>query len=48
MPDPGWRLLNLFAPTEEHALLAETLDLFVRREVEPQAATHDRDERFLK
>jgi len=41
-----WRSLNLFAPTDEHALLAETLDAFVRREVEPQAAAHDRDETF--
>jgi isovaleryl-CoA dehydrogenase len=46
MSDPDWRRLDLFAPTEEHALLAETLREFVTREVEPQAAQHDRDEAF--
>jgi isovaleryl-CoA dehydrogenase len=43
---PAWRAFDLFAPTPEHALLAETLESFVRREVEPQAADHDRGERF--
>jgi len=43
---PAWRELNLFAPTEEHRLLAETLYEFVCAEVEPQAATFNRDERF--
>jgi isovaleryl-CoA dehydrogenase len=38
--------LDLFAPTPEHALLAETLREFVAREVEPQAAEYDRAERF--
>jgi len=42
----GWRELDLFAPTPEHALLAATLKEFVEREVEPQAALHDREERF--
>jgi isovaleryl-CoA dehydrogenase len=37
---------DLFAPTPEHALLADTLREFVEREVEPQAAVHDREERF--
>lgn len=37
---------DLFAPTPEHQMLAETLRTFVEREVEPQAAAHDRDERF--
>ena len=41
-----WRAFDLFAPTPEHALLAETLEAFVRREVEPQAAEYDRSERF--
>ena len=40
------REFDLFAPTPEHALLAETLEAFVAREVEPQAAEHDRDETF--
>jgi len=46
MADAGWRTFDLFAPTPEHALLAETLAHFVAREVEPQAAEHDRQERF--
>jgi len=37
---------NLFAPTPEHALLAEALRSFVKNEVEPQAADADRRERF--
>ncbi len=47
MPDaPPWKDLDLFAPTTEHTLLAETLRDFVEREVEEQAAEHDRSERF--
>jgi isovaleryl-CoA dehydrogenase len=46
MADETWREIDLFAPTPEHALLADTLDSFVRQEVEPQAARHDREERF--
>ncbi len=42
----AWRALDLFAPTPEHALLADTLREFVTREVEPQAAAHDHDETF--
>ena len=41
-----WRSLDLFAPTAEHQLLAETLREFVKREVEGQAAAHDRSESF--
>ncbi len=41
-----WRAFDLFAPTETHKLLAETLREFVAREVEPQAAGHDRAETF--
>jgi isovaleryl-CoA dehydrogenase len=41
-----WRTLDLFAPTPEHRMLAETVREFVRREVEPQAAEHDRSETF--
>ena len=37
---------DLFAPTPEHALLADTLREFVEREVDPQAAEHDRSESF--
>ena len=46
MSDAAWRALDLYAPTPEHALFAETLREFVAREVEPQAAEHDRAERF--
>ena len=41
-----WQRVDLFAPTPEHRLLAGTLSEFVAREVEPQAARHDRDETF--
>ena len=34
MSDAAWRGFDLFAPTPEHALLADTLREFVRREVE--------------
>src|SRR3990172_3900564 len=46
MSEAPWRALVLYAPTPEHALLAGTLRQFVTREVEPQAAEHDRAERF--
>ncbi len=35
------RYQRLFNPTEEHALLRQTVAEFARREVEPQAAAHD-------
>ena len=41
-----WRSLDLFAPAEEHRLLAQTLDEFVASEVEPQAERHNREEKF--
>ena len=44
--DPAMPAFDLFAPTPEHALLADTLREFVEREVEPQAAEHDRSESF--
>ena len=46
MAEIDWRNFDLFAPTPEHALLSETLREFVSREVEPQAAEHDRNESF--
>ena len=46
MEGPAWRDFDLAAPTEEHRLLADTLQRFVDEEVEPQAAEHDRSERF--
>ena len=46
MSDLDWRRFELYDPTQEHALLRETLREFVQREVEPQAAAHDRAETF--
>jgi isovaleryl-CoA dehydrogenase len=46
MSGSDWQRFELFSPTPEHRLLAGTLAEFVAREVEPQAAQHDRDERF--
>jgi isovaleryl-CoA dehydrogenase len=46
MSGSDWQRLELFSPTPEHRLLAGTLAEFVAREVEPQAAQHDRDETF--
>jgi len=46
MSDSDWRGFDLLHPTPEHVLLAGTLREFVAREVEPQAAEHDRAERF--
>jgi isovaleryl-CoA dehydrogenase len=46
MSETAWRDRSLFAPTPEHELLGETLRAFVEREVEPQAAEHDRSETF--
>jgi isovaleryl-CoA dehydrogenase len=37
---------DLFNPTEEHAALRRTIRDFVEREVDPQAAAHDRTESF--
>ena len=44
--DEAWRGFDLFAPTPDHVLLAETVREFVEREVEEQAGQHDREERF--
>jgi len=46
MSSDAWRQVDLYAPTPEHALFRDTLDDFVEREVEPQAAMHDRTETF--
>jgi isovaleryl-CoA dehydrogenase len=46
MSEGDWRHLDIFAPTPEHALFRQTLEEFVEREVEPQAAEHDRSESF--
>ena len=39
-------MTDLFNPTEEHAALRRTIRDFVEREVDPQAAAHDRSESF--
>jgi isovaleryl-CoA dehydrogenase len=39
-------VIDLFNPTEEHAALRRTIREFTEREVEPQAALHDREESF--
>jgi isovaleryl-CoA dehydrogenase len=39
-------MIDLLNPTEEHAALRRTLREFVEREVDPQAAAHDRSESF--
>ena len=41
-----WHAFDLFAPTDEHRLLADTVRQFVADEVEPQAAAFNRDEQF--
>ena len=41
-----WTGLDLFAPSEEHEMLGQTLRAFVEQEVEPQAAASDRAEAF--
>lgn len=46
MSGGDWQKSDLFVPTEEHRLLREALDQFVAHEVEPQAAEHNRHERF--
>ncbi len=46
MNGSDWQRFELASPTPEHRLLAGTLAEFVAREVEPQAAQHDRDESF--
>ncbi|MBW2313371.1 MAG: acyl-CoA dehydrogenase family protein [Deltaproteobacteria bacterium] len=46
MEEKDWRDFDLFAPTPEHRMLAETVREFVANEVEPQAAEHDRREAF--
>ena len=46
MNESIWRNLDLFNPTSEHAMIRETLQSFVKEEVEPQALEHDRKEIF--
>jgi isovaleryl-CoA dehydrogenase len=46
MEESETRRFDLFAPTPLHELLSDTLREFVSREVESQAAAHDRSESF--
>ncbi len=46
MDENDSRRFDLFSPTSVHDMLGETLREFVSREVEPQAAEHDRTESF--
>src|SRR6185312_2396172 len=41
-----WQNFDLFNPTEEHAMLRQTVRDFVQAEVEPQSADSDRREKF--
>lgn len=41
-----WKSFDLYNPTEEHRMLRQMVREFVEGEVEPQAAQHDRQERF--
>ena len=41
-----WNEFDLFDPTEEHRLLRESVQSFVKNEVEPQALEYDREEKF--
>ena len=41
-----WEKYDLFKGTEEHQLLRQTINLFVKEEVEEQALQHDREETF--
>ena len=44
--EAGTRGFDLYNPTEEHEMLRRMVREFVKKEVEPQAALHDREERF--
>ena len=46
MSDQAWRTLDLFNPTSEHSMIRETVQSFVKEEVEPQALEFDRKEKF--
>lgn len=46
MTDNRFAQFDLFNPTSEHAMLRETLQQFVKSEVEPQALEYDRKEKF--
>lgn len=46
MSHADWKSFDLFNPTDEHAMLRQTVRDFVQAEVEPQAAEYDRKERF--
>lgn len=41
-----WKTFDLFNPTEEHKMLRDTLQSFVKNEVEPQANEYNKKEQF--
>lgn len=46
MSNFDWKSFDLYNPTPEHGMLRETVQSFVKAEVEPQAHEFDRKERF--
>ena len=46
MAESQWQSFDLLNPTEEHAMLRQTVREFVQSEVEPQAMEYDRKEQF--
>ena len=42
----SWRSMDLFAPTDEHRMLATTMRDLVANDVEPQASQFNQDEKF--
>lgn len=46
MPEVNLSQFDLYNPTPEHAMLRETVQSFVKAEVEPQALEYDRGEKF--
>lgn len=42
----AWREMDLYNPTQEHAMIRETVAAFTKEEVEPQAHEFDRKEQF--
>jgi isovaleryl-CoA dehydrogenase len=46
MNQSGERAFDLFTPSVEHEMLRSTVKSFAEKELEPQAAQYDREERF--
>ncbi|MFQ3344379.1 MAG: isovaleryl-CoA dehydrogenase, partial [Candidatus Thalassarchaeaceae archaeon] len=41
-----WRDYDIANPTQEHAMLREMIRDFTKKEIEPQALEHDKNEKF--